>query len=174
VTNCSNNYGPRQFPEKLIPLVILNALAEKPLPVYGDGKNVRDWLYVTDHCSAIRTVLQKGKPGETYNVGGCNEMENLAVVRTICSILDELVPSSTGLRARLIKFIADRPGHDRRYAIDISKIKRELGWTPKESFESGIRKTVEWYLQNESWIDDISSGVYLNWIETQYSENASS
>ena len=170
ITNCSNNYGPRQFPEKLIPLVTLNALQEKPLPVYGDGKNVRDWLYVTDHCSAIRTVLQAGKPGQTYNIGGCNEMENIAVVSSICSALDELRPSANGPRERLIKFVADRPGHDRRYAIDISKIKRELGWTPAESFSSGIRKTVEWYLENPKWVADITSGAYLEWIETQYSE----
>jgi dTDP-glucose 4,6-dehydratase len=170
ITNCSNNYGPRQFPEKLIPLVTLNALQEKPLPVYGDGKNVRDWLYVSDHCSAIRTVLQAGKPGQTYNIGGCNEMENIAVVRSICAALDELRPSASGPRERLIKFVPDRPGHDRRYAIDISKIKQELGWTPAESFNSGIRKTVEWYLDNPNWVADITSGAYLEWIETQYSE----
>jgi dTDP-glucose 4,6-dehydratase len=169
VTNCSNNYGPYQFPEKLIPLMIHNALLEKPLPVYGDGKNVRDWLFVSDHCSAIRTVLAGGRPGETYNVGGRNELENIAVVRTICSILDELRPSENGPRERLIQFVKDRPGHDRRYAIDARKIERELNWTPAEEFPSAIRKTVEWYLTHQQWVQDVTSGAYLKWIETQYS-----
>ena len=168
VTNCSNNYGPYQFPEKLIPLVIHKALQEESLPVYGDGKNVRDWLYVTDHCSAIRSVLHAGRPGETYNVGGCSEWENIAVVRIICEILDDLRPSVGGKRERLIRFVTDRPGHDRRYAIDISKIKGELGWQPTESFSSGIRKTVEWYVENQQWVGDVTSGAYRDWIDTQY------
>jgi dTDP-glucose 4,6-dehydratase len=168
-TNCSNNYGPFQFPEKLIPLIILNALNGKPLPVYGDGKNVRDWLYVGDHCSAIQAVLEHGRPGETYNVGGCNEMENIAVVRTICRLLDELRPASPYRpHEALIQFVKDRPGHDRRYAIDISKIQRELGWRPAESFESGMRKTVEWYLTNPQWCEHVTSGTYKNWIDLQY------
>jgi dTDP-glucose 4,6-dehydratase len=168
VTNCSNNYGPYQFPEKLIPLVIHKALLEESLPVYGDGRNVRDWLYVTDHCAAIRSVLSRGIPGETYNVGGCSEMENIAVVRTICEILDSLRPSSAGRRDRLIRFVADRPGHDRRYAIDISKIKRELAWQPAESFHTGIQRTVQWYVENQQWVADVTSGAYRDWIETQY------
>lgn len=167
-TNCSNNYGPFQFPEKLIPLVIENAIAEKPLPIYGDGMNVRDWLYVGDHCDAIMTVLRKGSPGQTYNVGGCAEMPNLEVVKAICSILDELRPRTGGTHSSLITFVKDRPGHDRRYAMDISRIKRELGWLPKESFASGIRKTVTWYLENRTWVQDVTSGAYRDWIKTQY------
>jgi dTDP-glucose 4,6-dehydratase len=167
-TNCSNNYGPYQFPEKLIPLTILNALQGKRLPVYGDGKNVRDWLFVEDHCAAIRLVLKEGRVGETYNIGGCNEMENIAAVRSICKILDEVAPALSGSREGLIQFVKDRPGHDRRYAIDISKIERELGWSPSESFESGIRKTVSWYLANTKWCENITSGAYQRWIETQY------
>jgi dTDP-glucose 4,6-dehydratase len=170
VTNCSNNYGPYQFPEKLIPLMIHNALREKPLPVYGDGKNVRDWLFVADHCSAIRAVLQNGRPGETFNVGGRNEMENIAVVRTICSILDELRPSTQGARERLIQFVKDRPGHDRRYAIDARKIERELDWRPQHDFHSGIRETIKWYLNNEEWVAGVTSGAYLHWIDKQYAD----
>ena len=147
-TNCSNNYGPRQFPEKLIPLVIRNALAGEPLPVYGDGKNVRDWLYVADHCDAVRLVLEKGKVGETYNIGGENEQANIDVVRTICAILDRLRPRPRGSYAELIRYVTDRPGHDRRYAMNIAKIRRELGWRPRESFESGLEKTVRWYIDN--------------------------
>ena len=160
-TNCSNNYGPFQFPEKLIPLMILNALAGKPLPVYGDGMQVRDWLYVADHCRAIQTVLQQGKPGETYNIGGHNEMPNIRIVHTICSLLDELRPRADGKAyAEQITYVADRPGHDRRYAIDAGKIARELGWLPQETFDSGIRKTVEWYLDNAAWCERVSSGKY--------------
>ena len=160
-TNCSNNYGPYQFPEKLIPLMILNALAGKPLPVYGDGMQVRDWLYVVDHCRAIQTVLQQGKPGETYNVGGHNEMPNIRIVHTICSLLDELRPRADGKPyTEQISYVADRPGHDRRYAIDAGKIARELGWLPQETFDSGIRKTVEWYLDNAAWCERVSSGKY--------------
>jgi dTDP-glucose 4,6-dehydratase len=169
-TNCSNNYGPFQFPEKLIPLVILNALNGKPLPVYGDGKNVRDWLFVEDHCDAIRTVLSKGRVGETYNVGGQNEKRNLEIVHTICSVLDELRPSDPVMpHSKLITFVQDRPGHDRRYAIDARKIESELGWRPKETFESGIRKTIDWYLANDPWIREVTSGNYRQWIATQYS-----
>ena len=160
-TNCSNNYGPRQFPEKLIPLIIHNALAGKELPVYGDGKNVRDWLYVEDHCSALYTVMTKGKLGETYNIGGNCEMQNIEIVKAICSILDKLRPKPDGSKYdSQITFVKDRPGHDRRYAIDASKIKRELRWGPKETFETGIRKTVEWYLENAKWVNDIISGKY--------------
>ena len=160
-TNCSNNYGPRQFPEKLIPLMIHNALAGKELPVYGDGKNVRDWLYVEDHCSALYTVMTKGKLGETYNIGGNCEMQNIEIVNAVCSILDELRPKTDGSKYdSQITFVKDRPGHDRRYAIDASKIKRELGWEPKETFETGIRKTVEWYLENTEWVNDIITGKY--------------
>lgn len=160
-TNCSNNYGPRQFPEKLIPLIIHNALAGKPLPIYGDGRNVRDWLYVEDHCKALYTVMTKGILGETYNVGGNCERQNIQIVRTICGILDEIRPKSGGAKYESqITFVKDRPGHDRRYAIDASKIKRELGWQPEETFESGIRKTVDWYLNNQPWIDNILSGKY--------------
>jgi dTDP-glucose 4,6-dehydratase len=166
-TNCSNNYGPRQFPEKLIPLMILNAVKGKPLPVYGDGLNVRDWLYVGDHCSAIAAVLQKGRPGETYNVGGLNEMANITVVQAICDILDEL-RREPAPRRELITYVQDRPGHDRRYAIDCRKITAELGWKPRESFSSGIRKTIEWYLANMPWVDAITSGAYREWIDRNY------
>jgi dTDP-glucose 4,6-dehydratase len=169
-TNCSNNYGPFQFPEKLIPLMILNARSGKPLPVYGDGKNVRDWLYVEDHCEAIRTVLAGGQTGQTYNIGGWNEKPNLEIVGTICAMLDELRPNDPVVPHRkLINFVKDRPGHDRRYAMDARKIERELGWRPRETFETGIRKTVEWYLNNDSWIEEIISGSYRQWIAKQYS-----
>jgi dTDP-glucose 4,6-dehydratase len=168
-TNCSNNYGRFQFPEKLIPLVILNARDGKPLPVYGDGNNVRDWLFVDDHCAAISMVLDKGKPGETYNIGGWNEKRNLEVVETICDIVDELAPRGGTPRKELITFVKDRPGHDRRYAMDARKIERELGWRPRETFESGIRKTVRWYLENEDWIRDVTSGAYRQWIAAHYS-----
>jgi dTDP-glucose 4,6-dehydratase len=168
-TNCSNNYGPYQFPEKLIPLVILNALNGKPLPIYGDGQQIRDWLYVGDHCSAIREVLAKGKLGETYNVGGWNEKANLDVVKTICAILDELKPRSDGVSyVNQITFVKDRPGHDRRYAIDASKLERELGWRPAETFDTGIRKTVQWYLDNPAWVDGVISGSYRDWLQKQY------
>ncbi|WP_337878152.1 dTDP-glucose 4,6-dehydratase [Caldimonas sp.] len=167
-TNCSNNYGPYHFPEKLIPLMIVNALAGKPLPVYGDGSNVRDWLYVKDHCSAIRTVLARGRVGETYNVGGCNEMTNLEIVRTVCALLDELRPDPAGPYSRLITFVKDRPGHDRRYAIDARKIERELGWRPAETFATGIRKTVQWYLDHPQWVAQVQSGAYREWMATQY------
>lgn len=168
-TNCSNNYGPFQFPEKLIPLMILNALEGKALPVYGDGQNVRDWLFVDDHCSAIRAVLERGKPGETYNVGGNSERNNLHVVNTICEFVDELRPDLTiGPRRKLVTFVADRPGHDRRYAIDARKIARELGWTPSVDFERGLRNTVEWYLNHASWIENVRSGAYLTWIKQNY------
>lgn len=167
-TNCSNNYGRFQFPEKLIPLMILNALEGKPLPVYGDGQNVRDWLYVEDHCAAIATVLRLGKPGETYNIGGWNEKPNLEIVQTICDLVDDLSPRA-GSRRELITYVKDRPGHDRRYAMDARKIERELGWRPKETFETGIRKTVSWYLQNETWVRDVTSGSYRQWIATHYS-----
>jgi dTDP-glucose 4,6-dehydratase len=170
-TNCSNNYGPLQFPEKLVPLVIHNALAGKPLPIYGDGSNVRDWLYVSDHCSAIRRVLEAGRVGETYNIGGCNEKTNLEVVTTLCAILDELHPGSPVTPpARLITFVKDRPGHDRRYAIDASKIERELGWTPAETFETGIRKTVAWYLAHQDWVDHVTSGEYRHWVSKNYAD----
>jgi len=169
-TNCSNNYGPYQFPEKLIPLIILNARAGKPLPVYGDGQNVRDWLFVGDHCDAIRQVLSRGKPGETYNVGDSNEKRNIDIVETVCSILDEECPQDPVVPHRqLITFVKDRPGHDRRYAIDARKIERDLGWRPGESFDSGIRKTVRWYLDNEAWVKDVTTGAYRKWIATQYS-----
>jgi dTDP-glucose 4,6-dehydratase len=168
-TNCSNNYGPYQFPEKLIPLVLMNALAGKLLPIYGDGSNVRDWLYVTDHCSAIRTVLNKGRVGETYNVGGCNEKTNLQVVHTLCDILDNEKPRADDVSYRSqITYVKDRPGHDRRYAIDASKIEQELAWTPAETFESGIRKTVRWYLENQAWVEHVASGEYRDWIAKQY------
>ena len=167
-TNCSNNYGPYHFPEKLIPLMIVNALAGKPLPVYGDGMQVRDWLYVGDHCSAIRTVLARGRVGETYNVGGWNEKPNIEIVHTICALLDELRASSEGSYARLVTHVKDRPGHDRRYAIDARKIERELGWRPAETFESGIRKTVQWYLDHADWVADVQSGGYRDWLATQY------
>ncbi|SPA50725.1 dTDP-glucose 4,6-dehydratase [Cupriavidus taiwanensis] len=167
-TNCSNNYGPYHFPEKLVPLVIANALAGKPLPIYGDGQNVRDWLYVRDHCSAIREVLARGKLGETYNVGGWNEKTNLDVVHTLCDLLDELYPKEVGSYRDQITFVKDRPGHDRRYAIDARKLERELGWKPAETFESGLRKTVQWYLDNQAWVQDVMSGEYRNWVEKQY------
>ncbi|MGH9539545.1 MAG: dTDP-glucose 4,6-dehydratase [Terriglobales bacterium] len=169
-TNCSNNYGPFQFPEKLIPLVILNARAGKPLPVYGDGQNVRDWLFVEDHCTALRTVLNKGRAGETYNVGGKSERRNIDIVEAISSILDEACPSDPIVPHRkLISFVKDRPGHDRRYAIDARKIEHELGWKPRESFETGIRKTIQWYLHNDEWVKDVTSGSYRNWMATHYS-----
>lgn len=167
-TNCSNNYGPWHFPEKLIPLMIVNALAGKPLPVYGDGQNVRDWLYVRDHCSAIRAVLAQGRLGETYNVGGWNEKTNLEIVHTVCDLLDELKPSAEGSYRRLITFVKDRPGHDRRYAIDARKIERELGWRPAETFETGIRKTVRWYLDHADWVAQVQSGAYRDWVAKQY------
>jgi dTDP-glucose 4,6-dehydratase len=170
-TNCSNNYGPYHFPEKLIPLVIMNALNGKPLPIYGDGQQVRDWLYVKDHCSAIRRVLEAGIPGETYNVGGWNEKPNLDVVKTICSILDKRKPRTDGASyASQITFVTDRPGHDRRYAIDASKIEREIGWKPAETFESGIQKTVDWYLTNQNWVQHVASGEYRSWIDTNYAK----
>ncbi|WP_225780853.1 dTDP-glucose 4,6-dehydratase [Xenophilus sp. Marseille-Q4582] len=170
-TNCSNNYGPYHFPEKLIPLMIVNALAGKPLPVYGDGMQVRDWLYVRDHCSAIRRVLEAGRPGETYNVGGWNEKPNIEIVKTICALLDELRPRSDGQPyAAQISHVTDRPGHDRRYAIDARKLERELGWKPAETFETGIRKTVEWYLANQEWVANVQSGGYRDWVAKQYGE----
>jgi dTDP-glucose 4,6-dehydratase len=168
-TNCSNNYGRFQFPEKLIPLVILNARDGKPLPVYGDGRNVRDWLYVEDHCAAIAEVLDRGRVGQTYNIGGWNEKRNIEIVETICDIVDEMAGSRGEPRRGLITFVKDRPGHDRRYAMDATKIKRELGWSPLETFESGIRKTVQWYLENSEWVRDVTSGGYRQWIETHYS-----
>ncbi|WBS02198.1 dTDP-glucose 4,6-dehydratase [Pseudoduganella sp. SL102] len=168
-TNCSNNYGPYHFPEKLIPLMIANAQAGKPLPVYGDGQQVRDWLYVSDHCAAIRRVLADGKLGEVYNVGGWNEMANLDVVHTLCDILDSLKPKSDGTSYRAqIAYVADRPGHDRRYAIDARKLERELGWKPAETFATGIRKTVQWYLDHPDWVADVQSGAYAKWLETNY------
>ncbi len=168
-TNCSNNYGPYHFPEKLIPLVILNALNSKPLPIYGDGQQIRDWLYVGDHCSAIREVLAKGKLGETYNIGGWNEKANLDVVHTICNILDELRPRPDGKSYKdQITFVKDRPGHDRRYAIDASKIEKELGWRPAETFDTGIRKTIQWYLDNSDWVQGVLTGSYRDWLEKQY------
>lgn len=170
-TNCSNNYGPYQFPEKLIPLIILNALEGKPLPVYGDGQNVRDWLFVEDHCDAICTVLEKGRLGETYNVGGSSEKKNLEVVTTVCDIVDELSSAlPSGPRRNLITFVKDRPGHDRRYAIDATKLREELGWQPRERFDAGIRKTVQWYLDNLEWVNDVRSGAYQQWIEQNYAE----
>ena len=171
-TNCSNNYGPYQFPEKLIPLMILNALNGKPLPIYGDGMNVRDWLYVGDHCAAIRRVLENGRPGETYNIGGWNEKTNLEVVETVCALLDELIPGSPfAPHHALISYVKDRPGHDRRYAIDARKIERELGWKPAETFETGIRKTVRWYLDHADWVEDVASGHYREWVERQYGDS---
>ena len=167
-TNCSNNYGPRQFPEKLIPLMIVNALAGKALPVYGDGKNVRDWLYVGDHCAAIRAALAKGTPGDTYAIGGNAEMSNLDVVHTICRILAELVPGRD--YERMITFVKDRPGHDRRYAIDASKVRRDLGWTPAETFGTGMRRTVQWYLDNEAWLAAVTSREYQKWISLNYAQ----
>ncbi len=172
-TNCSNNYGPYQFPEKLIPLMILNALEGKPLPVYGDGKNVRDWLYVEDHCAAIRKVVEAGKPGETYNIGGMSERANIDVVTAICDLVDEMRPrSGAEPRRKLIAFVGDRPGHDRRYAMDASKIARELGWNPAEGFENGLRKTVRWYLEHGDWVDNVRTGAYREWIEENYAKRA--
>jgi dTDP-glucose 4,6-dehydratase len=168
-TNCSNNYGPYHFPEKLIPLVIHNALAGKPLPIYGDGQQIRDWLYVKDHCSAIRRVLAAGRPGEVYNVGGWNEKSNLEVVHTLCAMLDEFKPRSDGQSyTTQITFVKDRPGHDRRYAIDATKLARELDWKPVETFDTGIRKTVRWYLDNQQWVDNVTSGAYQQWVGKQY------
>jgi dTDP-glucose 4,6-dehydratase len=168
-TNCSNNYGPLHFPEKLIPLMIVNAQAGKPLPVYGDGQQIRDWLYVKDHCSAIRCVLAQGRVGETYNIGGWNEMPNLDIVHTVCDLLDMLKPRADGASYRSqIAFVTDRPGHDRRYAIDASKLHRELGWRPAETFASGIRKTVQWYLDNPDWVAQVQSGAYREWVSKQY------
>jgi dTDP-glucose 4,6-dehydratase len=170
-TNCSNNYGPYHFPEKLIPLIIANARAGKPLPVYGDGQQIRDWLYVKDHCAAVRRVLADGRPGETYNIGGWNEKANLDVVHTLCDILDEMSPRADGASYRQqIAYVADRPGHDRRYAIDARKIERELGWKPVETFDTGLRKTVQWYLDNDAWVKEVQSGDYMKWIERNYSE----
>lgn len=169
-TNCSNNYGPRQFPEKLIPLMIANALEGKPLPIYGDGQNVRDWLYVSDHCSAIREVLARGVPGETYNVGGWNEKKNVDVVRTLCDLLDNARPKAAGSYRDQITYVKDRPGHDRRYAIDARKLERELGWKPAETFETGLAKTVNWYLDNQAWVDEVVSGEYRKWVETNYTQ----
>ncbi|HEY6446783.1 MAG TPA: dTDP-glucose 4,6-dehydratase [Acidobacteriaceae bacterium] len=170
-TNCSNNYGPFQFPEKLIPLMILNALEGKPLPVYGDGGNVRDWLFVEDHCAAIRTVLEKGRVGETYNVGGNSERRNLDVVTAICDLVDEMRPDpGLGSRRKLITFVTDRPGHDRRYAINATKLARQLGWNPAEQFESGLRRTVRWYLDHLEWVNNVRTGAYLHWIEQNYAE----
>ena len=169
ITNCSNNYGPYHFPEKLIPLIIHNALSGKALPVYGDGMQIRDWLYVSDHCSAIRRVLQAGRTGETYNVGGDNEKANIEVVRIICAILDAQRPRSDGKSySHLITFVRDRPGHDRRYAVNAGKLKRELDWSPSETFETGIAKTIQWYLENQDWVESVTSGSYRNWVEAQY------
>jgi dTDP-glucose 4,6-dehydratase len=169
-TNCSNNYGPYQFPEKLVPLMILNARAGKPLPVYGDGQNVRDWLFVQDHCEAVRAVLARGRVGETYNIGGWNEKRNLEVVETLCAALDELCPDDPVVPHRqLISFVKDRPGHDRRYAMDAHKLERELGWKPRETFESGLRKTIDWYLHHEDWVKGVTDGNYRQWIATHYS-----
>ncbi|HVO80428.1 MAG TPA: dTDP-glucose 4,6-dehydratase [Terriglobales bacterium] len=169
-TNCSNNYGPYQFPEKLIPLMILNARGGKPLPIYGDGQNVRDWLFVEDHCEAVRMVLARGRVGETYNIGGWNEKRNLEIVETVCSVLDQLCPNDPVIPHRnLISFVKDRPGHDRRYAMDARKIERELHWKPRETFETGIRKTIEWYLHNEDWVKEVTGGDYHRWIATHYS-----
>src|SRR5688572_5625865 len=168
--NCSNNYGPYQFPEKLIPLMIRNALAGEPLPVYGDGLQVRDWLYVLDHCEALRRILARGKPGETYNIGGASERKNIDVVRTLCRLLDQQRPRTSGSYAEQISFVKDRPGHDRRYAIDGSKLHAELGWTPAETFETGLRKTVHWYLDNAAWVDEVTSGAYRTWLDTNYAK----
>jgi len=167
-TNCSNNYGPYQFPEKLIPLMIANALAGKPLPVYGDGQNVRDWLYVGDHCAAVRAVLARGRVGECYNIGGEAEMKNLDVVHTLCTLLDTLRPRTAGRYAALVEFVRDRPGHDRRYAMDARKLRAELGWQPAETFESGLKKTVAWYLDNADWVANVTSGAYRDWVEKNY------
>jgi len=173
VTNCSNNYGPFQFPEKLIPLMITHALGGKPLPVYGDGQQVRDWLYVGDHASALRTVLERGRVGETYNIGGGNQRSNLEVVTTLCALLDEMAPESKFRPHRqLIQYVQDRPGHDRRYAIDARKLEREFGWKPEESFETGLRRTVQWYLDNAAWLEEVTSGAYQRWVETNYGERS--
>lgn len=169
-SNCSNNYGPFHFPEKLIPLIITNALAGKPLPIYGDGRQIRDWLYVGDHCSAIRRILEAGTVGEVYNVGGWNELANIDIVSIVIALLDELRPDPAGSYARLITHVADRPGHDRRYAIDARKIERELGWRPAETFETGIRKTVLWYLEHQDWVERVTSGTYRQWIEQNYGD----
>lgn len=170
-TNCSNNYGPHHFPEKLIPLIIHNALQGKPLPIYGNGQQVRDWLYVEDHCAAIRRVLEAGKPGEVYNIGGWNEKPNLEVVKTLCRILDAKQPRKDGQSyVNQITFVEDRPGHDQRYAIDATKLANELGWKPQETFETGIEKTVDWYLAHQDWVDNVTSGEYLNWVATHYTE----
>jgi dTDP-glucose 4,6-dehydratase len=172
-TNCSNNYGPYHFPEKLIPLMIVNALAGKALPVYGDGQQIRDWLYVKDHCSAIRRVLEKGTLGEVYNIGGWNEKPNIDIVNTVCALLDELQPRADNNSYReQISYVTDRPGHDRRYAIDASKIERELGWKPAETFDTGIRKTVLWYLENQDWVANVQSGAYRDWVEKNYQGRA--
>ena len=171
-TNCSNNYGPYQFPEKLIPLMIHNALAGKPLPIYGDGQQIRDWLYVGDHCAAIRRVLEAGTLGEVYNIGGWNEMPNLTIVHTLCDLLDAARPKTSGSYRDQITYVTDRPGHDRRYAIDARKIERELGWKPAETFATGIRKTVQWYLDNAGWVSDVTSGAYRQWTETNYGQRA--
>jgi dTDP-glucose 4,6-dehydratase len=171
-TNCSNNYGPYQFPEKLIPLMIANALAGKALPVYGDGQNVRDWLYAGDHCAAIREVLARGKAGETYNIGGWNERKNIDVVHTLCDLLDRARPKAAGSYREQISYVKDRPGHDRRYAIDAGKLERELGWKPAETFETGLAKTVQWYLDNQEWVDEVASGEYRKWVETNYAQRA--
>ena len=171
-TNCSNNYGPYHFPEKLIPLLIVNALAGKPLPVYGDGQQVRDWLYVKDHCAAIREVLARGRIGETYNIGGWNEKPNLEIVHSVCALLDQLQPDASGSYRRLITHVTDRPGHDRRYAIDARKIERELGWKPAETFESGLRKTVQWYLDNAGWVESVQTGAYRHWLSAHYGERS--
>jgi dTDP-glucose 4,6-dehydratase len=174
-TNCSNNYGPRQFPEKLIPLVIHNALSGEPIPVYGDGGNIRDWLYVSDHCAAICAVLQEGRVGETYNIGGDSELRNIDVVRMICAVLDRARPRSDGRSyGEQIVFVTDRPGHDRRYAVDATRIHEEIGWRPRESFETGIGKTIRWYLDNEEWIRNVTSGAYRDWVAIQYSERLAS
>jgi dTDP-glucose 4,6-dehydratase len=171
--NCSNNYGPLQFPEKLIPLMIANALAGKPLPVYGDGRQVRDWLYVGDHCAALRRVLEAGTPGETYNIGGWNEKANIEVVHTLCALLDELQPAAKSYSEQ-IAYVADRPGHDRRYAIDARKIERELGWRPAETFETGLRKTAQWYLDHQDWVGKVQSGDYQQWMDKNYAQRAGS
>ncbi|MEO7057025.1 MAG: dTDP-glucose 4,6-dehydratase, partial [Caldimonas sp.] len=173
-TNCSNNYGPLHFPEKLIPLTIVNALAGRPLPVYGDGRQVRDWLYVKDHCAAVREVLARGQVGETYNVGGWNEKPNIEIVEGICALLDEMRPDPAGPYARLISFVADRPGHDRRYAIDARKLERELGWRPAETFETGLRKTVAWYLAHAEWVARVQSGAYRDWVDANYADRSAS
>jgi dTDP-glucose 4,6-dehydratase len=171
ITNCSNNYGPYQFPEKLIPLMIANALQGKPLPVYGDGQQVRDWLYVLDHCRALQVVLERGRVGETYNVGGGNQRSNLEVVTTVCALLDEMVPESKFKpHLQLVRYVADRPGHDRRYAIDARKLEGELGWRAQETFETGLRKTVEWYLSNAAWVADVTSGAYQQWLSQNYAK----